>query len=647
MRHTMQTDSTITKKLAAIGIQIPPKLKSYELDQQAGNWIQEGHAYAEEVFLLRMQLNKASETSRIAANQLFLDLENEVQENPWDHWMHSAIHHEVKRFYPLDRWKHSIELLRDSQLTKAQIMGAMLALADAQQLAGAAVGAMRLLEERELDVEEALRICAIWVTRSDISWRMDEAGKCPKAYEKLTEIHLEYCRLLLTALKHYETGLECTNSSSNKRITSSIEVLINLLGKDDQWIGIPKSLTAQKLKNLGTVSALAFLEQNLSKSSGCPEAGRAGILLLNLLIESGRKEDAQSLCEQAIKQLEQSTHNKIVAGSRIEDIRTKDESRPDEIMITHEKDAQETSDISLGIERQDELSFRIGLSAISYAKYTSYSKISQLYEADLKVFSQYGEDGIIDFLTTKLNLAKPTFIEIGTGDYSESNTRFLFQRTNTRGKIVDCDKLLEQKARAVLGEYFWKGDLTIASSFITLDNILDILLAEGRWLDCDILSLDIDGNDYWLMKKIISMCSHKIIILEYNPTYGGSMSVSTPYIEDFNRTQYHYSNLCWGASLKAFVNLMDSNGYIFAGTNLNNSNGFWIRGDLFSALGIASPDRNNLCFYTKNNCRESRSLSGELTFLSGASKLDAIRECLLVDLEDNETKKKAEDIYSL
>ena len=75
----------------------------------------------------------------------------------------------------------------------------------------------------------------------------------------------------------------------------------------------------------------------------------------------------------------------------------------------------------------------------------SYDKISKLSDVDYKVFSQNGEDGIIDYFLYSLKIEKPNFVEIGTEDYLESNTRFLFERTACRGLIIDCLDNLEAK----------------------------------------------------------------------------------------------------------------------------------------------------------------------------------------------------------
>ena len=63
------------------------------------------------------------------------------------------------------------------------------------------------------------------------------------------------------------------------------------------------------------------------------------------------------------------------------------------------------------------------------------SKIRNINDLDYKIFSQNGEDGIIDYLLHALKIDKPKFVEIGVGDYSECNTRFLFERTSPKGLI--------------------------------------------------------------------------------------------------------------------------------------------------------------------------------------------------------------------
>ena len=101
-------------------------------------------------------------------------------------------------------------------------------------------------------------------------------------------------------------------------------------------------------------------------------------------------------------------------------------------------------------------------------KYKSLKNISDL---DYKIFSQNGEDGIIDYLLYSLDITSPKFIEIGIGDYEESNTRYLFETTNSKGLIIDCIKNL--KTEVLKNTKLWRGDLKIIENFIDSENIIN------------------------------------------------------------------------------------------------------------------------------------------------------------------------------
>ena len=62
----------------------------------------------------------------------------------------------------------------------------------------------------------------------------------------------------------------------------------------------------------------------------------------------------------------------------------------------------------------------------------NYSEIKKLNDVDYKIFFTNGEDGIIDYLLTQLGIEKPKFLEIGVGDYSESNTRFIYEKSSQK-----------------------------------------------------------------------------------------------------------------------------------------------------------------------------------------------------------------------
>jgi len=184
--------------------------------------------------------------------------------------------------------------------------------------------------------------------------------------------------------------------------------------------------------------------------------------------------------------------------------------------------------------------FAIGSSHFSIMR-QYYLEIKNLSDADYKVFSQAGEDGIIDYLLYSLNIKVPKFVEIGVGDYRESNTRYIFQKNCSKGLIVDKNKNLEKKVSKIVK--LWKGDLTIIETAVTSENILHILNSNDFDNNLDVFSLDVDGIDYWIIDALPEEFS-KVAVLEYNSIFGSSLEVTVPNIENFDRKKYHYSYLC-------------------------------------------------------------------------------------------------------
>ncbi len=276
---------------------------------------------------------------------------------------------------------------------------------------------------------------------------------------------------------------------------------------------------------------------------------------------------------------------------------------------------------------------------------SKYENISNISDVDFKIYSQNGEDGILDYLLTRLNIQRPKFLEIGVGDYSESNTRFIFERTSAKGTIIDCIEDLEIKVRKRIK--LWKGDLSIINEKINSNNILDILYKKNNFKDIDLFSLDIDGVDYWILEKLPPHFS-KVAILEYNPTFGYNLEISVPNILEFDRTKYHHSNLCFGMSFKAAVNLMKRKGFYFVGSNLLRNNAFFIsdkyeKNKFFKNLVIDESNQN-----VDSNFRESRDINNELTYLTGKKKIEQILDCKVVDLSNLEnTIFKLKDISNL
>jgi hypothetical protein len=265
-----------------------------------------------------------------------------------------------------------------------------------------------------------------------------------------------------------------------------------------------------------------------------------------------------------------------------------------------------------------------------------YKNIKKIVDVEYKAFSQNGEDGIIDYLLYSLEIEKPNFVEIGVGDYSECNTRLLFDRTACKGLLVDCVKDFEKKV--MKNVKMWKGDLTIVESFVSSNNILDILNQKGFDKNVDLFSLDIDGVDYWVLKKLPNNFS-KIVVLEYNSVFGPKLEITVPNLDNFNRSNYHYSHLCFGASLKAFINLMSEKNFIFVGTNLSSCNAFFVSKDHINKVNLVLPDNEDISKHTNSFIRESRAKIGVLNYLSGNERINEIKNCEIINLKEDHTKR--------
>jgi hypothetical protein len=254
--------------------------------------------------------------------------------------------------------------------------------------------------------------------------------------------------------------------------------------------------------------------------------------------------------------------------------------------------------------------------------------VKKLNDIEFKVFSQFGDDGILQYLVYHLDIlpSEQTFVEFGVENYEESNTRFLLMNNNWRGLIMDGSKSNVDHVKH--SPHYWKHNLSVKAAFIDAENINDLISNEGFEGEIGILSIDIDGNDYWVWDKI-TVVNPIIVVAEYNGIFGFEHALSVPYDPAFKRTQAHYSNLYWGCSLAALNNLAIKKGYTFCGCNSAGNNAYFVRNNYINN-NIPTPSLkegfNNPVF------KESRNKSGELSFLTGLKRLKEIRELSLIDV---------------
>lgn len=265
-------------------------------------------------------------------------------------------------------------------------------------------------------------------------------------------------------------------------------------------------------------------------------------------------------------------------------------------------------------------------------------KVDSLEEVEFKVFSEWGEDGIIQYLINNIEIKNKIFVEFGVSDYKESNTRFLLINNLWKGLVIDSEKDFIDSIKK--DEIYWRYDLTAVNSFITRENINNIISNSGINGRIGILSIDIDGNDYWVWEKI-DRIDPAIVICEYNSLFGNRHPVSIPYDPEFSRTKVHFSNLYFGASLPALVKLAEKKGYDFVGSNSVGSNAFFVKEKLSGNLKKYSAEDG----YRQLVSRQSRNRNGELTYLSFKDCRNILKDIEIVNTETGKTIK-LKDVFS-
>jgi hypothetical protein len=265
---------------------------------------------------------------------------------------------------------------------------------------------------------------------------------------------------------------------------------------------------------------------------------------------------------------------------------------------------------------------------IASLQLTTRDRTGCLADVEFRVSSQWGEDGIIEWLCQRIPHIPRSFVEFGVENFAEANTRFLIENRGWRGLVIDGN---EEYMRSLRDHaLYWRHDLTAVSAFVTAENINELLTDHGFEGELGILSVDIDGNDYWVLDAI-QCVRPAIVICEINGVFGDLHAVTVPYRPDFQRLEAHYSGQYFGCSLPAMQLLCKRKGYTFVGTNRAGVNAFFVREDL---AGPALDSLAEIRAWAPRH-RDSRDIRGQLNFARGTSRYDLVADMPVVDLSSN------------
>jgi hypothetical protein len=205
-----------------------------------------------------------------------------------------------------------------------------------------------------------------------------------------------------------------------------------------------------------------------------------------------------------------------------------------------------------------------------------YQHPLRLNRYEQQVFSQNGEDGILAEIFRRIGVASKYFVEFGVGDGTENNTAALIFQ-DWVGTWLEGDRANVQSIQNSYRRTLANAQLKVFQSFLTQENICDLFSQAEVPHEFDLLSIDIDGNDYYLWRKILlGGYRPRVVVIEYNAIYSADIHWVVPY-----RADTRWDLTSWtGSSLRALFELGQEMGYELVGCNFSGLNAFFVRRDL-------------------------------------------------------------------
>jgi hypothetical protein len=213
--------------------------------------------------------------------------------------------------------------------------------------------------------------------------------------------------------------------------------------------------------------------------------------------------------------------------------------------------------------------------------------------------SQNEEDGITLALLAAVGPPLRRFVELGAGT-NGGNSGFLAQELGFTGVMVDAS----EKNVATLRGWI-PPEIRVEQAWITAESVNELVVGWGFGGEIDVLSLDIDGNEYWIWRELAA-CNPRIAIVEYNSLFGPDRSVTIPYDPEFSIKGRFGSAYFYGASLGALTQLAREKGYRLVAVEPQGVNAFFLRSDLAHDV----PTREPADAYRMNYKHRSRLMKG-------------------------------------
>jgi hypothetical protein len=189
-------------------------------------------------------------------------------------------------------------------------------------------------------------------------------------------------------------------------------------------------------------------------------------------------------------------------------------------------------------------------------------------------FSQFGKDGIIDYLCSRLLKNNRFFFEIGSSDGLQNCSTWLALGRSYSGVMVDGDPVAIRKCKQMIDERVW--NVYVIERMVDQENV-PALMKMCPHKDPDVFIIDIDGIDYYVFRRILELGFRpKIVVAEYNSAFGPDRSVTIPYRKDFSRRDADKLSLVYGVSVSAWRKLLSQYQYKFVTVESSGVNAFFL-----------------------------------------------------------------------
>jgi hypothetical protein len=196
-----------------------------------------------------------------------------------------------------------------------------------------------------------------------------------------------------------------------------------------------------------------------------------------------------------------------------------------------------------------------------------------LINFEARIFSQNGEDGILKEIFRRIGGGTQFSVEFGVEDGTQCCTRELLVHQGWSGLLLEGSPAFVEGARSV---YRANNGVQIAQSFITSENILELFRDHNVPKEPDLLVVDIDGNDYWVLQRILTGYRPRVFVCEYNARW----TAGTDWVMPYDSNHVWDGSAYYGASLAALLRLGQQHGYKLVACDSKGVNAFFVRADL-------------------------------------------------------------------